>query len=522
MTRAGSVLRGVAVALGLACLSGLARAQPTGLPEARTDGGAVSGVRMEGVDRFLGVPYAAAPVGELRWRPPEPVKPWVGVRKAERFGGTCPQSPRGVFASPSVSEDCLYLNVYAPADVVKRRLPVMVWFYGGGLFSGESDDYDGSALARAGVVVVTLNYRIGALGFLSHPALDAEGHPFANYGIMDQQAALKWVRRNIAAFRGDPGNVTIFGQSGGGTSVMAQLVSPTAAGLFQRAINQSGTHVEQIPPAKALEAGRTFAAKAGCAGQDASCLRALSVEQVLKAQGPMIPLVAAGFPTADGTVITASPFEAFGSGRFNRVPILTGLVGDEQAFFLDELNGASPLTAEGFAHYLQSFGAEDAPALQAAYPLTAYASPSLAEIAAAEGYKACMARTLDRMWSRRVPVYAYQFDDRTAPSYFGSVSYPMGAYHTAELQFLFPGFHGGQGSAHSLVPAEQALSRRMIAAWTSFARTGRLGAPWIAYSRDRDAILSLDIGQPHLLAPYAKEYHCDLWGKAIGAHRGAG
>src|SRR6202012_1395724 len=168
----------------------------------------------------------------------------------------------------------------------------------------------------------------------------------------------------------------------------------------------------------------------------------------LQAQGPMIPVIAAGFPTPDGTIIPRSPFEAFSSGRFNRAPILTGLVADEQAFFLEEPTTGVPLTADGFSRYLKSFGAANAGALAAAYPLSAYASPSLAEIAAAEGYKVCMARTLDRMWSRYVPVYAYQFDDRSAPSYFGKVSYPMGAYHTAELQFLFPLFHGGQGQPH--------------------------------------------------------------------------
>src|SRR5882724_2752940 len=209
--------------------------------------------------------------------------------------------------------------------------PVMVWFYGGGLFSGESNDYDGSKLAsRGGVIVVTFNFRVGALGFLSHPAINAEGHPFANYGIMDQQLALKWVQRNIAAFGGDPDNVTIFGQSGGGTAVMANLQSPLSKGLFHRAINQSGTRIALTTPETSLKLGQEFAAAAGCANQSAACLRALTVEQVLKNQAGIVSRVS-DFPSVDGTVITRSAFEAFKTGDYNRVPILTGLVRDEQA-----------------------------------------------------------------------------------------------------------------------------------------------------------------------------------------------
>jgi len=525
-----------AVIAGLAllalCSPRLSRAAPASSPPAaKIESGRLQGVREAGVDRFLGVPYAAPPVGDLRWRPPAPPRRWATTLQATRFGGTCPQAPRGVFASPSTSEDCLYLNIYAPAGRVPRTSPkpVMVWFYGGGLFSGESNDYDGSRLARdGGVIVVTLNYRIGALGFLSHPALNAEGHPFANYGIMDQQFALRWVQRNIAAFGGDPRNVTIFGQSGGGTSVMANLVSPTAAGLFQRAINQSGTHVEQIAPATALKAAEAFAAKAGCADQTAVCLRALSVDQVLQSQGPIIPVVAAGFPVADGTVITHSPFEAFGSGQFNRVPILTGLVADEQAFFLDEPNTGVVLTVDGFDRYLQSFGAENAAALTATYPVSAYPSPSEAEIAAAQGYKVCMARTLDRMWSLHTPVYAYQFDDRATPSYFPKVSYPMGAFHTAELEFLFPRFHGGQGASHPLSPPEAVLSREMIGDWSSFARTGMPNAkahpdtPWAPYTRTADDVLSFNTPQSRMESRYGDGHHCEVWDKIIAAHKGAG
>ena len=482
--------------------------------------GKVQGTSAQGVDRFLGMPYAAPPVGPLRWRPPQAPASWSGIRQATRFAPFCPQLPRGVFASPSTSEDCLYLNVFAPAHSEGRHLPVMVWFYGGGLFSGESNDYDGSKLARRGrTIVVTLNYRIGALGFLSQPALNAEGHPYANYGLMDQQYALRWVRRNIARFGGDPGKVTIFGQSGGATAVMAQLVSPTAAGLFQRAIVESGTHIKPYPAVVALQAGEDFARAAGCPDQDAACLRALSVRQVLGHQAGVVKHVVVGFPTVDGTVVTHDAYPAFRAGQFNKVPILAGLTEDEQAFFLPEANGGAPLDAAGYERYLKSFGAEHAAELERHYPLSRYASPSLAEIAAAQGFKVCTSRRLYRAWSRYVPVYAYQFDDRRAPTYFPPLSYPMRAYHTSELQYLFPLFHGGQGTPHPLSASQSRLSDAMVDDWTSFARLGvpqAAGQPaWLRYTAADDNVLTFTPGAIRISRGYGTSYDCALWDRVL-------
>jgi para-nitrobenzyl esterase len=436
---------------------------------------------------------------------------------AVKFGHACPQQQRGIFASPSDTEDCLYLNVFAPHSKAGSKLPVMVWFYGGGLFSGESNDYDASKLVTRGkVVVVTLNYRVGALGFLSHPALNAEGHAFANYGIMDQQFALQWVRRNIAAFGGDAGNVTIFGQSGGGTAVMANLESPLSKGLFQRAINESGTRIAVTPPATALQAGRDFATAAGCTDQSAQRVRALSVAQVLEHQAPVVKYVT-DFPIVDGTVITKTAMAAFSSGAFNQVPVLTGLVRDEQAFFLPEAHTHKPLAADDFNRYAASFGADHAAALLGKYALANYASPSLAEIAMAQGAKSCTARLLDRQWAKYVPVYAYEFDDRTAPSYFPPLSYPMRAYHAAELQYLFPLFHGGQGTPHPLDAAQQKLSDEMVDYWTAFAHAGdpnrtatRLPA-WPRYTAAADQILSLDSPAPKAVSGYGQANDCGMW-----------
>jgi para-nitrobenzyl esterase len=486
----------------------------------RAPAGDLQGLAVDGVGEFLGIPYAAPPVGDLRWQPPRDVARWSQTLQATKFANTCVQPQRGVFAAPSNTEDCLYLNVFTPKTEANpaARQPVMVWFHGGGLFSGESNDYDGSKLARRGnVIVVTTNYRVGALGFFSHPAINGEGHPFANYGIMDQQATLRWVQRNIAAFGGDPGNVTIFGQSGGGTSVMANLVSPLSKGLFHRAINQSGTRIGVTPPAKMLRLGEEFAAAAGCVDQTAKCLRSLTVHQILDHQAGILAVVP-DFPSVDGTVIPHQALEAFSMGLFNQVPIMTGLVADEQAYFLSEPNTGKVLAADEFNAYVASFGAAHRQRLLSKYPLADYPSPSLAEIAMAQGFKACTARLLDQQWAKYVPVYAYQFEDRTAPSYFQAVSYPMRAYHTAELQYLFPLFHGGQGTPHPLNQAQEKLSDLLVDYWTTFARYGtpdhspdRVLPPWPKYSVETDNILALDISGPKPLGGYGRANDCELW-----------
>jgi para-nitrobenzyl esterase len=511
-----------AAAVGFIAVSAYGQTPPAALVHAPA--GDLQGISVAGIAEFLGIPYADPPVGELRWRPPQPKPRWAQTLQATKFANTCPQPQRGVFAAPSKTEDCLYLNVFSPATAseASARLPVMVWFHGGGLFSGESNDYNGSKLASRGrVVVVTLNYRVGALGFLSHPAINAEGHPFANYGIMDGQLALRWVQTNIAAFGGDPGNVTIFGQSGGGTAVMANLASPLSRGLFHRAINQSGTRIAVTPQATELKLGEEFASLAGCTDQSPQCLRALSVDQVLAHQGGILGVVP-DFPSIDGTVITRAALDAFESGQFNRVPIMTGLVGDEQAFFLPEANTKKPLTAEDFMRYTVSFGAAHKEKLLARYPLADYPSPSLAEIAMAQGAKACTARLLDRAWSKFVPVYAYEFADRTAPSYFPDVSYPMRAYHTAELQYLFPRFRGGQGTSHPLGDAQEHLSDLMVDYWTTFARAGEPdrseahGLPsWPRYSAEKDNTLVLDLPGPKTQDGYGKANDCALWDRIL-------
>jgi len=273
-----------------------------------TEEGPVRGVATDTTLVFRGIPYAAPPVGALRWRPPQRVARHRGVLDATRFANHCPQIA-GAFGQGSTTEDCLFLNVFAPNPQHGRGRdrdrdddrdgdddgdrfglrPVMVWIHGGALVTGESDDYDATRLVEQGdVIVVTINYRLGALGFTAHPALTAESpdHASGNYGLMDQQEALRWVRRNILLFGGDPFRVTIFGESAGGLSVHSQLASPGSAGLFQRAIVESGAYQLTQPALATVEAaGTAFATRAGCTDQTAACLRALTVEQVLANQG---------------------------------------------------------------------------------------------------------------------------------------------------------------------------------------------------------------------------------------------
>ena len=511
MTQKSFLTWTAASVLSLAVLS----ATPAALAQSSADvvmtgAGQVKGATADGMRKYLGIPYAAPPVGELRWRPPQAPASWSGVRDATKFAAHCAQLNRGVFAAPSNTEDCLYLNVFAPTANGEKR-PVMVWFYGGGLFSGESEDYDGAKLAvRGNVIVVTLNYRVGALGFLSHAALNQEGHAAVNYGIMDQQFALRWVKDNIQRFGGDPDNVTIFGQSGGGTSVMANLQSPLSRGLFHKAINQSGTRIAVTKPETMLKIGEDFATSAGCADQSAKCLRALTTEQVLANQAGVLRVVA-DFPSVDGQVITKPAYESFDSGTYNQVPILTGLVQDEQSFFMPELATKKPLTTDEYDKYAESFGASHKARLLERYPLNKYESPTLAEIDMAQRSKACTARMLNRAWSKYAPLYSYEFRERTAPSYFPPTSYPMRAYHTAELQYLFPMFRGGQGTARPLSEDQAKLSDRMVDYWTGFARTGNPSAGFGRFDASKDNVNILDLTPLREEAGYGQSNHCDLW-----------
>ena len=409
-----------------------------GGPVVGTTNGAVRGTSSGSVNEFLGIPYAAPPVGALRWQPPQPAANWPGVRDATQFAPHCPQ-PATPFGQASMSEDCLFLNVFTPSrQQAGARHPVMVWIHGGALVSGESNDYDPAALVADGVTVVTINYRLGALGFLAHPALaDANGQS-GDYGLMDQQAALRWVQRNIASFGGNPHNVTIFGESAGGLSTLSQVASPQARGLFERAIVESGSYnLTQASLASAEAAGQVFAVKAGCARQTAACLRSLPVSAILADQD------AAGYtPNINSEVLPETLGTAFATGNFNRVPIINGTNRDEWRLFvaLSELAG-NPVTASNYQSMISStleVPAAVATVIAAEYPLTAFPSPSVALGAVGtDAIFACPALTIDQSVSHFVLTFAYEFNDENAPELFlPPVSFPYGAAHASEIQYV--------------------------------------------------------------------------------------
>ena len=359
--------------------------------------------------------------------------------------------------------------------------------------SGAGGSYDPTPLVeKGGVIVVTINYRLGVLGFFAHPAIDAEGHTNANYGLMDQQLALKWVRRNIAAFGGDPNRVTIFGESAGGLSVYSNLASPTAKGLFHRAIAESGAYssfqdyLQTIVPLTTAEtvgvpgqvpSGLAFAASVGCGGsQPAQCLRGLSAAKLVEAEPPGV------LPIVDGTVLTKAPGPAFLSGAFNHVPVISGSNHDEYRYFVavNELISGSPLTAAGYPHAVYSFLGLPGPPPDSPfadfvitlYPLTADPTSPSIELGAlgTDVVFVCPARNADLLLSTQVPTYAYEFHDETAPSFLPPVSFPVGDAHFIEVQYLFD--LEALGITPAFTPDQRELSDTMIGYWTHFAERG--------------------------------------------------
>jgi para-nitrobenzyl esterase len=497
-------------------------------PIVTTTDGAVRGTAGPGGDAFLGLPYAAPPTGDLRWRPPQPPAHWRGVRDATSFAPSCPQNPTAnPFLPPGLmSEDCLYLNVYTPpprrSDEGGR--PVLVWIHGGGLTQDGSRNYDPTTLAADGVVVVTINYRLGALGFLAHPALAARpGGPAGNYGLMDQQAALRWVQANIRRFDGNPHNVTIAGESAGGLSVLAQMVSPGSRGLFQKAIIQSGAFaLNQQPLAAAETAGEAFAAKAGCSDQTAACLRKLPVADLVNTPFVGIPGV------VDGQVLTEPIGTALAAGRFARVPVLDGTNHDEERIFVSfgrAISGGTnvaipdqPVTASNYQTDIAAVlavPAARAAAIAAQYPPAAYPSATVAfSTLVGDASFACPALQLDSLTAKRVPTFGYEFNDAAAPQIFvPSLVPPAVATHGSELQYLFelpnapvPG---------TLNAGQQALADSMQAAWANFAASGNpatMAVSWPAFGHaDRGSLLSLVPPQPQLETDFAASHHCSFW-----------
>jgi len=526
----------------------------SGGPIVNTVDGPVRGSTKNGVNVFLGIPYAAPPVGELRWQPPQPVKRWRDTLNATRYASNCPQvTSLGAFAAPtSVNEDCLYLNVFTTRSSHHRqKKPVIVWIHGGGNIDGESNDYDGSKLASGGpngieTVVVTFNYRLGVFGTFSHPAINTEGHLCGNYATLDQQAALRWVQRNIKDFGGEPNKVAVGGQSQGAIYVGVNMLSPLSKGLFSRAIMESspagiGTFGTA---ATALSIGTSFAIAAGCPGSGAEaavCLRNLSAARILQLQGtPNASGPYTGSPFVDGDIIPLEPEGAWTTGRFNKMPILGGGTKDERAFITgiaEYFSGPpqAPMTADQYAQaiaagkHCDGCPAGTMPAgVGTRYPISNYnGDPMIAYERISTDPDRCAELHVLQKLAPQVSTYAYDFTYQNAPYYFPKMPghKPMAA-HTIDMQFLFKNFHGSQlgvnldqatGQPRELNATETKLSDQMVAAWTNFANTGNpngLGnSPWPKFAADDSGqYLVEDIPlSTKSVSQFRAEYKCDFW-----------
>jgi para-nitrobenzyl esterase len=483
----------------------------------QTPAGALRGVVAEDHRFFGGIPYAAPPLGPLRWHAPEPAPAWQGVRDATHLGPRCIQDTGDLEMGRMTDEDCLNLNVWTPprSDASK---PVMVWIHGGSFINGSSGIYDSKWLTTRGdVVVVTLNYRLGALGFLAHPDLGA-GNDVGNYGLADQQAALRWVRDNIGAFGGDPDKVTIAGESAGGMSVCDHLVAPGSAGLFRAAIIQSGPCRAQLALPDAQRISLDYARDAGCPdpATAAACLRALPADKLRETVRYFhIGEDALSGPVTGTAVLPEDPLAAMAAGRAARVPVLIGTNRDEFTLFvaLEQLRG-QPLPAADYSRVVADTFGPAAAAVLGRYPLDRYGGSAPLAYAAAvtDAEFACVDRRMAGDLGHNADVYAYEFDDPNAPTPepLRTVGFPIGASHSLELRYLFD-----VGGAPELEGAQRTLSDAMIAYWTAFVRDTRpdaTGLPeWPKAGEPAEKRLSLRPDGITVTDDFAGIHQCSFW-----------
>lgn len=483
-----------------------------------TDKGRVAGATKDGVDRFLGIPYAAPPVGSKRWQPPAPASSWKGTRSATAPGPRCMQF--GGDAGRGMSEDCLSLNVYTPSKRTDHPLPVMFWIHGGGFSGGSGGDEDGSQIAEANnVVVVTVNYRLGAFGWLDLPGLSKHGG--GNYGLLDQEAALRWTQRNVGAFGGDASRVTIGGQSAGGHSVCALLASPPARGLFSGAIIQSGG-CPSLTAQQAVARGKKYETAAGCANaaDSASCLRSKSADQLLASGREFAGGVLSGpLPVSGGPELPIPPGEAVRTGKAANVPLLIGHTRDEVRSWALPFAKA---TKEQYEKAVRiEFGGQ-ADAVLAHYPFSAYGDSYTGTYAFADlwddsssfyGLGGCQYHDLAGQAASRQPrTYFYEFDDPHPPVKGGlPAGFDPGASHGAEMPYLMP-----EAASKQLSPGQQQLSDEMVRYWGSFVKHGNPAAPgqaaWPSYRAGKYMSL-LPGGESKALTSgaYATQHQCSFW-----------
>ena len=451
-------------------------------PIVRTESGKIRGVAETSaspVQVFRGVPFAAPPVADLRWREPQPVVPWSGIRDATQFGPRCMQQPLFsdmMFRSPAPSEDCLYLNVWKPAKAVgHNKLPVLVYVYGGGFLAGDSSEkrYDGAALARRGIVVVTLNYRLGVFGFFSHPELTASSphHASGNYGLLDQAAALAWVKRNIAAFGGDPSHLTIGGESAGSISVSALMASPLARDNIAGAIGESGAMMEGITPAPLTEAEQRGAAFAHSIGAPTvAALRATPADKLLAAQAAARDAPAR--PVIDGYFLTEAPAATFASGKAAHVPLLVGSNSQEgpgSAIF----GQGAPTVANYRAGLARMFG-DKADAVFALYPAKTDADvlPAATELASDAFLALSTWKWFDLQRRTGAPTYYYYYT-KVRPRFVSDTSgnpLPRGAVHSAEIEYALGNLD--TNPLYRWTDADRRVSSTMSGYFANFIKTG--------------------------------------------------
>ena len=540
-----------------ACANSEPPSEPTSAPViAATANGEVGAVDRLGMRSYFAIPFAAPPVGDLRWAPPAPAPKWNGRLQKTASAAPCLQTSNSPFRLPGDSEDCLYLDVHAPLG--EGPFPVMVNFHGGNFVTGGTVQYaDPSPLVGKGVIVVNVGYRLGAMGFLAHPALNQDGAA-GNYGIMDQQAALRWVQENIVHFAGDRNNVTIFGESAGGFSVMTHLASPGSKGLFAKAIVQSGNYGNdrQLSAAqmgvvstsivdnaiKAAKAAGATGIACDAANVTAACLRSLP-DAVVRNQlaGALAAALSNPVPSVDGKVLPKSVKASFAAGENTKVPVIDGTNQDEYALYVaigeagrrdaasppnrDPANTSFALPAAAYAPTIASLigGAANVDALVANfYPVSNYGAnpalqPSLAvsTLATDLGFSCPALRTVQRVAAQGTPVWMYEFRDQTAIPSVGVengkyyLSFPQGAAHSYDLQYLY--------NLHPLANDEQRqLQAAMSRYWTNFARTGdpnkgsAVAATWPAFTGP-DKVLGLDVASGGGVQPFASfetEHKC--------------
>ena len=511
----------------LCCLS-LAFGEPALKPSSivvQTESGLVRGAAADGVLSFKGIPYAAPPLAELRWAMPQQVKSWTGTLDASQYKSACPQLSRYGATEASSDEDCLYVNVTVPEAKSELLRPVIVWIHGGAFVGGSSSLYPLDFLAKTGdMVVVSMNYRLGVFGFMAHPAFSDEWN--GALGLEDQRAALRWVKGNIAAFGGDPKNITIAGESAGGAGVCMHIVAPRETeGLFQKAIVQSAGCVTPLKTvAENSKTGLKVAQLVGCTdtAKALSCLRGKSVKELLdagsKAQGNNLLAYA---PSVGSKANPAQGADAVRTGNFVRVPMINGGNHDELRLYVAyDAQGGDKITADNYAEHVKKVYGDKAEQVSAKYPASAYSSPSsamgtiMSDFRPDVGINNCIFLETAKLASPYVQVYEYVFADREAPPPTKNPGFEMGAVHASDLPYFFPHFSDTNPPNAPAMPApQQKLAKVMAEYWTSFARSGvpvAQGAPeWTPFHRD-DKVLRFEPGKVDYFDA-GKQHNCGFW-----------